>query len=125
MSEEALKYMSDLLKSLEIPYAFMEWKSDAKQTYFTGEYQEVGSLTLEEDGEQETTFILNGFSRASQYDLEKAKNRLKRNLPQTATLEKSVVAVFYGSSFPVPTGDAKLKRIQINLTIKEWMVNES
>lgn len=34
----------------------------------------------------------------------------------------SCVAVFYDSAFPVPTGDGELKRIQINLSIKEWKV---
>ena len=35
----------------------------------------------------------------------------------------SAVAVFYANSLIVPTGDAELKRIQINLHCKEWSVN--
>ena len=34
----------------------------------------------------------------------------------------SGIAVFYGNAFPVPTGDGFLKRLQINLTVKEWKV---
>ena len=34
----------------------------------------------------------------------------------------SVVAIFYANSFDVPTGDAELKKMQINLMIKEWSV---
>ena len=35
----------------------------------------------------------------------------------------SAVAIFYATSLVVPTGDAELKRIQINLDVKEWSVN--
>ena len=35
----------------------------------------------------------------------------------------SVVAIFYANTFgDLPTGDAELEKIEINLTIKEWSV---
>lgn len=41
----------------------------------------------------------------------------------TAILEdKTGIAVFYTLSMPVPTGVDELKRIQINLKVKEWRV---
>ena len=30
------------------------------------------------------------------------------------------IAVFFDSAFPVPSGESELKKIQINLKIKEW-----
>lgn len=125
MSEAALKFISGLLESLGIPYEFMEWTSEIKYPYFVGEYQEVESMTKEEDGFQETAFILTGFTRGSWLSLEEAKEKIEKGITKTATTEDgSAVAVFYGSSFPVPTGDDELKKIQINLTIKEWKVNK-
>ena len=38
------------------------------------------------------------------------------------TSSGSAVAIFYAHSLIVPTGDAELKSIQINLSIKEWKV---
>ena len=46
---------------------------------------------------------------------------IRQNIERTAILASGAgVAVFYGNASPVPTGDADLKRIQINLTIKEY-----
>ena len=91
--------------------------------YFVGEYNEVESTEREENGYQETTFILTGTGR-KWLGLEQAKEIIENNITETAILPNgNGIAVFYSNSFPVPTGDAELKRIQINLTIKEWRVN--
>ena len=124
MSIEALNFIGSFLKGLSIPYQFMEWKGDIPEYYFVGEYQETESETKEENGYQETSFILNGFTRGAWLSLEQAKEEIEKALPRQAITDSgSVVAVFYANAFPVPTGDAELKRIQINLTIKEWRVN--
>lgn len=124
MSIEALNFIGSLMKSLSVPYKFTEWKGDIPEYYFTGEYQEVESLTKEENGFQETSFILNGFTRGEWLLLEEVKTKIEKALPKQAMTESgSVVAIFYAQAFPVPTGDAELKRIQINLTIKEWKVD--
>lgn len=131
MSIEALKIISDAMKSLGLNYSFMTYKVGAGQKlpemYFTGEYQE--SPPLSEDGEQETSFILNGFTRGTLLSLEEAKKKIKSYFPKVSgktviTDSGSAVVVFYSNSFTVPTEDAELKRIQINLTIKEWSVIE-
>lgn len=124
MSIEALNFIGSLMKSLSVPYKFTEWKGDIPEYYFTGEYQEVESLTKEENGFQETSFILNGFTRGEWLLLEEVKTKIEKALPKQAMTESgSVVAIFYAQAFPVPTGDAELKRIQINLSIKEWKVD--
>ena len=124
MSISALKFISEKLERLKIPYAFEEWTAnEVPDPYFVGEYNEVESTEREENGYQETTFILSGTGR-KWLGLEQAKEIIENNITETAILPNgNGIAVFYSNSFPVPTGDAELKRIQINLTIKEWRVN--
>lgn len=124
MSISALKFISEKLERLKIPYAFEEWTTnEVPDPYFVGEYNEVESTEREENGYQETTFILTGTGR-KWLGLEQAKEIIENNIAETAILPNgNGIAVFYSNSFPVPTGDAELKRIQINLTIKEWRVN--
>ena len=123
MRTETLSYIADSLESLGVPYSFMEWKGKVPETYFVGEYQETESVS--EDGEQESQFILTGTTRGSFLSLEQYKETIEDKIESTAILDSgSGVAIFYGYSFPVPTGDAALKRIQINLTVKEWKVKK-
>ena len=72
-----LKVIADEMDALGINYDFEEWKGELVYPYFTGEYQETESL--DEDGEQEVQFILNGFARGitAHADLEEAKNKIK------------------------------------------------
>lgn len=124
----ALKVIASEMDALGINYDFEEWKGQPKYPYFTGEYQEPESL--DEDGEQEIQFILNGFARGktAHADLEEVKKKIKKHFPKVggrlATTETgSRVAIFYANALGnLPTGDADLKRIQINLKIKEWSV---
>ena len=76
-----------------------------------------------EDGLQETMFMLGGFSRGSWLALEEAKEKIEKRCAKTVILPDGTgLAVFYDSAMPVPTGDADLKSIKINLTIQEWRV---
>lgn len=128
MTAAVSKFISDAMASADIPYEFMEYISavDAIPAYWVGEYTEEPPLN--EDGMQETQFILTGTGKGSWSELEKQKEKIKKLFPanggRRAILDdKSGVAVFYGNAFPVPTGDGFMKRLQINLTIKEWKVN--
>lgn len=125
MSEATLKYIHNLMKSLDIPYEFMRWnKDEIPDYYFIGEYIETPSMTKEENGFQESTFILRGFTRLEWLLLERAKAKIEANATKTAILEDgSGIAVFYDSANPVPTNDAELNSIKINLKIQEWKVN--
>jgi len=130
MSTHVLKIISDAMNSFGLEYGFGEYSGNAKgevvYPYFVGEYTESEGNT--EDGLQETTFLLTGFSRGSWLALEYAKEKIESYFNQTSGLtvitdNGSGVAVFYSHSLIVPTGDAELKRIQINLSVKEWKVN--
>lgn len=130
MSKKALKIISDAMKELGLKYGFMEYKvkkgEKLPETYFVGEYQE--SAPVNEDGMQENTFIITGFSRGTWLALEDAKEAINNYFNQICgkvviAEEGSAVAIFYANSLVVPTGDAELKKIQINLDVKEWKVN--
>lgn len=130
MSTDALNIISDAMESLGLNYDFMEYKvsGDEKKPlmYFVGEYQET--VPLYENGLQEASFLLTGFTRGTWLALEEAKNKISNYFDRVhgkkvITEEGSAVAIFYENSSVVLTGDAELKRIQINLNIKEWRVN--
>lgn len=123
MSIAALKFISDTLDSLNINYQFGEWSTNpVPDPYFVGEYTESESITREENGLQEITFMLTG-TGTNWLALEQAKASIENNISKTAILPNgNGIAVFYAGALMIPTGDAELKRIQINLTIKEWSV---
>lgn len=126
MTKGALKLISDGMEALGLEYALGVYAGNpVVYPYFVGEYQETESFT--EDGLQESTFLLTGFSRDSWLTLEDARERIETYFNRISgrtviTDNGSAVAIFYAHSLIVPTGDAELKRIQINLTIKEWKV---
>ena len=126
MSKQVLKLIADAMKSLGIAYGFEEYSGNpVVYPYFVGEYAEPEPTT--EDGLQETTFLINGFNRGSWLALENDKEKIAKYFDRvsgkTAIVDDgSAVAVFYAGSIPVSTGDAELKRIEITLHIKEWMV---
>ena len=125
MTEAGLEYIRNLMDGLSIPYAFMVWETKPPEDrYHVGEPNEVPTMTMEEDGMEETSFILRGFTRLDWALLWSDARKIKKNLPQTAILPDGTgIAVFYAGSMAVPTGDSQLKSIKTNLTIKEWSVN--
>lgn len=125
--EEVLAFMNTELEKAGIPYEFLEWTQPVAYPYFVGEYNEFEPTV--ESGEQEKTFILTGFCRGkdARLKLEGMREKIETVFPaldgNIATLDSgSVVAIFYGDSFYVPTGEAELYKIQINLSIKLWKV---
>lgn len=123
MTKNVIKYIDDQLINIGINYELGQWNSEIIYPYFVGEYQETEPIT--EDGLQETDFILNGFTRGDWIDLENDREKIERLFTyNTSILENgSGVDVSYFGSLIIPTNDSQLKRIQINLKIKEWKVN--
>lgn len=120
---EVLGYIDAKMTEIGIPYEFMMWTAGVTYPYFVGEYTETESTT--EDGLEDKTFILTGTTKASWNELMTACDKIKKYFEtnQTAVLDSgSGIAVFYNSSFPVPTGEENLKRLQINLDVKLWKV---
>lgn len=125
MTQEAIKIIADAMREMGLAYDLDRYSGKA-DLYFVGEYQEAESFT--EDGLQETTFLITGFSRKGSLVLEEAKAKIRKYFPRVGgktviTNDGSAVAIFYANALIVPTNDAELKRMQINLNIKEWTVN--
>lgn len=123
MTIESLKFISDALTGAGINYEFWRWSSPVVYPYFVGEYSEVEEIN--EDGMQESEFILNGFSRQTWLDLETAKSKIEKLFSNTTSIlpNGNGLAIFYAGSFVVPTDDEELMKIEIHLRIKEWKVN--
>ena len=122
MIETALGIVNTELRKNGVPYEFMMWTSTVGDRYWVGEYTEI--TTNSEDGYEEGTLLLTGTTKDRWSVLMKDRAKIKNHFPQIEglrqTTDNGAVAIFYGNSFPVPTGDANLKRIQVNLTIKAW-----
>lgn len=127
MAKNVLKIVSDAMSTLGIEYGLVTYDKDPiVYPYFVGQYTEQEPLT--EDGLRTGVLKLDGWNRGTLLTLENARERIEQTFDPisglVATLDDgSVVAIFYAGSLNVPTGDAELKRIQINLSIKEWKVN--
>ncbi|MDY4081147.1 MAG: hypothetical protein SOY97_05915 [Candidatus Metalachnospira sp.] len=122
MTIQALKFISDTLIDIGINYEFGRWSSNpVPAVFWVGEYTETESVN--EDGLQETTIILTGTTKEKWISLEKDKDKIKNIFPKTAILNNSGVAVFYRNAIIIPVENMDMKRMQINLQIKEWSVN--
>lgn len=111
------------LDGIGVPYEFMRWTSAiVPEQYWVGEYSETP--TDAEDGSEETTMMLTGTTKGFWSILESTKEKIKSHFPNPYGLriptDDGAVAIFYDNSFPVKTGEAVLKRMQINLRIKKW-----
>ena len=119
---DKLKFINEQMDILSVPYELGEWTQEVVYPYFTGEFTEVPTDT--EDGYEETEVILTGFHRGKYLDLEEIKSKIKKHFDPicglSANTDSGVIIVLYNGSFYVPTGEADLKRLQINLLIKEW-----
>jgi len=125
MTKNALSIINTSLQNLNIEYSFGSYsKNPIVYPYFVGEYTEVEVLS--EDGLQETTFMITGFSRSSWMDLETVKDKIANffdpNGKTFMAADGSGIVIMYTNTIMVPKEDPELKSIQINLTIKEWKV---
>jgi len=127
MSKPVLKMVSDAMDALGINYELKKWTGEIVYPYFVGEYQETPSPN--EDGLIDTGFILSGFARGATAtdELLNAKEKIQAYFPSVggrrAITDNSAVAIFYAGCYDnLPTGDAELEKIQINLDVKEWRV---
>ena len=118
----ALNTVKDELHIIGVPYEFMRWTGPVNGQYWIGEFTETPTDT--EDGAKEGTLILTGTTRGSWLELVQTKEKIENHFPTVYGLRKTTddgaVVIFYDNSFPIDTGEAELKRIQINLQVKQW-----
>ena len=82
--EEILEFISNELEKEGVPYEFLIWTRTVTYPYFVGEYNEYEPTV--ESGEQDKTFILNGFCRGegSRLKLEEMRAKIEKKFPQNA-----------------------------------------
>lgn len=118
----ALEFINKQMGQLAIPYEFGEWTSPVQYPYTVGEITNEPIMT--EDGAEESTFILTCWNRGTFNDLEKIKQKVKKHFNPVYGLrgntDSGSIAVFFESAFSIPSGEDALKKLQINLKIKEW-----
>ena len=126
MTRTALKIIDKAMETLGLEYGFLRYnKKPIVYPYWVGEYQE--SPPVSESGHSTSSFLLTGNHRGEWADLETQKelieNYFNKISGKTVMAEDgSAVAVFYSHTLIVPSMDAEVKRIQINLDIHEWSV---
>lgn len=117
-----LGIFADEMNILGVPYEFMQWTSAVRYPYFVGEYSETTPTT--EDGYKASTIMVTGATRGSWLELQQFKELIENHFPSIFGLRKATddgtVVFYYANAFPVDTGEADLKRIQINIDVKEW-----
>ena len=118
---DKLKFINEQMTAIAVPYEFGEWTSPVVYPYGVGEITEDPITT--EDGEEQSTMLLTFFHRGNMIDLLAIKEKIKKHFSPIyglrAQTEGGAIAVFYDGFFPVPSGEADLKKIQINLKIIE------
>ena len=112
------------MAAIGVPYEFGEWSSAVVYPYTVGEITEEPTMTT--DGLEESTMILTSFHRGALIELEKIKDKIKKHFNPVHGLngwtDSGAIVVFFDGSFYVPTNEAELRKLQINLRIKEWKV---
>lgn len=120
---EKLKFINEQMGVIAVPYEFGEWSSEIKYPYIVGEITEEPTMT--EDGRESSTMLLTGFHRGKMIDLLTVMEKIKGHFSPVHGLRGqtdsgSSIAVFFDGYFIIPSGEADLKKIQINLKIYEW-----
>ena len=121
---QVLKLINEQMDILSIPYEFGEWTATTQTyPYFVGEVLSNETM-LAEDGMTETNFILTGFHRGKAIQLETIKERIRKHFNAVSGLrvktDSGAIVALYDGSFYIPSGEADLKKIQINIKILEW-----
>lgn len=119
---DKLKFISTKMAAISIPYEYGEWKSKLVYPYGVGEI--TAFAPMNEDGAEESTLMLTFWHRGALIELEKIVNKLKKHFHPIYGLrgetDSGSIAVFFETAFSVPSGEAELKKYQVNLKIKEW-----
>lgn len=121
MTVETLAHIGSILQRADIRYSFMSWENALVYPYWIGEYSQRTSVN--EDGLDESDFILTGTGKGTWLELEEQKAiilGLFKHSYKTILPSGSGLTISFENAFPVPTGSEELKRLQINLSVMEW-----
>lgn len=119
---DKLKFIKEQMDMISVPYEFGEWTSPVVYPYTVGEITDDPIVT--EDGLEESTLLLTVFHRGKRLDMENIKATIKKHFDPIfglrAATDSGSIAVFFDGAFYIPSGEADLKKLQINIKIKEW-----
>lgn len=120
MTLETLGYINNLLTEAGVNYAFGRFNGSVSYPYWVGEYTENESV--DEDHESEADFILTGTTENSWYEIHQDREKIQKLFTElTSILSSGIgVSINYERTLIVPTETEQLKRIQIDLSVKEW-----
>ena len=122
--KEAIKFIKkELVDVLGLHYSFVEWGEDEiPPIYWIGAIFE--SPTNLENGYAEANFLLTAFTREKWLDVIDEAEIIKSHFPSIyglrADTDSGSIIVSYESATPVPTDEADIKRLQINLKIIQY-----
>ena len=124
MKDSTIKYFNQRMSAV-VQYAFDRWKgsvADENSCYWVcSEYTELQSPDSYETGMRETSIVLRGFTRGTLMLMEQDKAKIEKSVPCTTVLDDGTgVSIMYDYGMVVPTGDADLKSMKINMRIQEW-----
>jgi hypothetical protein len=126
MTRNALKIIKKAMETLGLEYGFLRYnKKPIVYPFWVGSYQE--NQIVSESGHSTSLFSLTGNHRGEWDDLEAQKERIENYFNKVSgktvmAEDGSAVAIFYANTLIIPSVDAEVKRIQINLDIHEWSV---
>lgn len=115
--KNVLKILKNELENMSIPYTFDELDKDFELPQFIGEILETP--TTDEDGGNEYSFILTGYSKTYNY-LFNISDKLKTKYKTSKIVNG--IAIKYDDTITISNEIDDLKQIQITFKIKEWSV---
>ena len=120
---DVIGFINQQMTAIGINYQFLEYQGKPSYPYFVGELYENPIST--EDGQKGFDLTLTGFHRGeSVAPLEADRKKLEKHFDPIyvyrAETEKGAIVIWYESASYIPSGEAGLKKIEINLTIKSW-----
>ena len=117
-----LEHLNEVLSNI-INYELGVWNENIVFPFWVGEYYE--NEYSSEDGFTEYSFQLTGTCRNSYEKLLEDRDKIRQLLINYRTILENgnSIAIYYDGSMMIPSQDAEIKRLQINLTIYEWRKN--
>ena len=115
--KNVLKILKKELENMNIPYTFDEWDKDYELPQFIGEILETP--TIDEDGLNEHSFILTGYSKTYDY-LFNISDKLKNKYKTSKIVDG--ITIKYDDTITISNDIDDLKQIQITFKIKDWSV---
>ncbi|SEA15892.1 hypothetical protein SAMN04515656_104144 [Eubacterium aggregans] len=120
---DVAKAFSVMMEILDVPCEYQTWTQVVSYPYWV--YEILGSPVVSEDGMEELTIILTGFSKGKALPLAQAEGRIKQYFKHGVTVtddDGSTICFSYGGFQSVSTGAPDLKRIDITISVKKWSV---